>query len=210
MIPTQIPALTLQKEAIGHFTIERQGDTTRVHYRRSPKDWLDIVFYLVPGSAAAAFVVFLVRRIDAGEWVHWIIAALFSFFALLKLAEGFVRLTQATRSVVVLEHREKKLIARYPYLRRTVIDMGDISQILLKGQKERMQLSSRSVVRTYCNINVLDKYGVERTILSINPTQVFLSERKIETGAYQTGQKLAKLLAKATEARYQWKGYQAI
>jgi hypothetical protein len=193
---------------IGNFNIEQQNGNTVVNYRRTVKDWIDIFVYLFLGLAASAFIVKMFQYADFQTWIFWVMIALFSFFALLKLTDGFTRLTQSTKSIILINYAENKLIAKYPYMKKTIINLEDIVRIQLSGVNERIRMSKTTQVRTYSKIEVLDRYGELHVILLINTKQLFrISTKMIETEVYDTGQKLAKILSEQTKAEYQWTGF---
>jgi hypothetical protein len=133
------------------------------------------------------------------------------FFAFLKLAEGLTRLTQSTRSIIVVNRVERKLIAKYPYLRKTIINLEDINSIQLSGINERIRTSKTTQIRTYSKVEVLDNHGKLITVLLINTKQLFkISNKKIEAEVYDIGQKIAKILSKETNAKYHWTGFHEI
>ena len=196
---------------IGNFRIEQQNGNTIVNYHRTVKDWVDILVYLVLGGAASAFIIIMYQYTHFRDWIYWIVAGLFAFFAFLKWAEGLTRLTQSTRSIIVVNRVERKLIAKYPYLRKTIINLEDISSIQLSGINERIRTSKARQIRTYSKVEILDNQGKLITILLINTKQLFrISNKKIEAEVYEIGQKIAKILSKETNAKYQWTGFHEI
>jgi hypothetical protein len=180
-----------------------------IHYRRSLKDWLDILFYIIPGAAAVIFILVMYSHTHFNDWIYWLVAALFAFFAFIKLAEGITRITQPVRSLITIDHKTKMLTAKYPYGRSTKIPFGEISVIQLCGVREAVTLKSGRV-RTYCTIEVAGRHGDRQTILLINTVRIFnISARQTEAGLYDTGQQLAKFIAAQTGAGYRWTGYHA-
>jgi len=129
---------------IGNFNIEQRNGETVVDYHRTLKDWLDILLYLILGIGPTAFIVVMYQHTHFEAWIWWAVAFLFAFFAFIKLAEGFTRLTQPTRSIIVINNKDNKLVAKYPYLRKTIINLEDINRIQLSGVNERIRTSPLS------------------------------------------------------------------
>ena len=67
---------------IGNFNIEQQNGQTIISYRRSFKDWFDILLFLAIGAGACAFIVIMYRYTHFKSWVYWVVAGFFCIFCL--------------------------------------------------------------------------------------------------------------------------------
>ncbi|MDR3714506.1 MAG: hypothetical protein P4L51_16965 [Puia sp.] len=196
---------------IGNYGIVQSGNVTTIDYRRGIKDWVDSVSSTVIGLAALGFSVVLFTRTHPGNFIFLFIGGLFGLVGLYRLWVGIVLLFKPTQHIVVISKDKKQLTAKYPAFKTTTVDLGSISEVVLRGTHESIKAGNTRRLRIYVTVDIATKGGSFIPVLTINPTQIVrMSDEEIELGIRETGEALSALLAGELGVKHQWTGFQRI
>ena len=194
---------------IGNFIINQLPNETRIDYQRNSKDWFDLFLTLILGFTASGFVWLTYVHTHFNKPIFWIVGICFAFLGLVKLADGFFRLVQSSKSVVVISRDKKELSARSKFWKTVQVDFEDISAIILKGQNIATRVKYSTRYQIYMTIQIMTRDGRHLPLLTVNPTRIITTSiKELETDEYEIGQGLAKLVAAETGKLYQWKGFE--
>lgn len=192
----------------GNFILNEHNRETVITYKRSLKDWAEIVYLLALGGGAATFVIVLYFQTYFHQWIFWVMAALFGFLAVVKLAAGISHLRQPGKALIVLNEEDQVLTYRYPFGKKQSVDFSDIGAVVVSGMETRQGAGRGTKVSIGVRIDIITKERETITVALINPTTfVRWYEKDIENDVRQTGQQLAKVMAKKTGAAYEWTGF---
>lgn len=189
------------KNTFGQYTINKEMSAFQLHYSRSIKDWLDILYFFALGLVKASILIlciyFAIIKEDGVRYFAILFGLVATYSAYRDFYSVFLRLFSPTEDIVFIDHLKEKINIRFPFNKLKTYKKSEFGLVVYQLNSDYFDLSDQVIKqRFWVDVILIQKDRKPLTFLTINPEDIIESNpKRIENNLKKIGKGIAKALA---------------
>lgn len=167
------------KQSISYFEFYEKDGISKLSYKRTFKDWFDILSSLLIALLCLSVVIFLMVKLSEElDWFYIFIIGVFGFIAFLKFSYTIGRLLEPTKEFIEIDKDKNVVNIRITPLKKIALKISELSLISYHLNSDTVTYSdpdSATVIknRFWIEVDLLTKNKEVIKVLKINPSDFF-------------------------------------